>query len=137
MSDEPLKIDPAAALVLASAYAVGQAALEQIREAAEAGDQPTEPTLWPEHFDLAIEMGDEEAGVRANYGLSPGDDQHPEPCFYVGPWSAKPEGELWNGAGFSGAELDYAQLVAAPDPVAAAVEFSLKRKRALAEAKEG
>jgi hypothetical protein len=130
-SDEPLPVDPAAAAALAAAYAVGQPALEQIRDAAAAGDQPTEPTLWPEHFDLAIESGDDDAGLRANYGLSAGDDEHPEPYFYVGPWTANPVGELWNASGFNGAEIGYADLAAAPDPVAAAVEFSLERKRAL------
>ena len=75
------------------------------------------------------------AGLRANYGLSPGDDEHPEPYFYVGPWSAKPEGELWNANGFTGAELPYAELAAAPDPVAAAVEFGLERRRALSGGK--
>lgn len=131
LSDQPLALDPAAAAALAAAYAVGQPALERIREAAGPGDQPTEPTLWPEHFDLAIEMGDEGAGLRANYGLSPGDDDHPEPYFYVGPWSAQPGGELWNASGFTGAELFYAELAAASDAVTAAVEFSLERRRAL------
>lgn len=137
LSDEALALDPAAADALASAYAAGQAALERIGGSADPSDAPTEPTLWPEHFDLAIEIGDEEAGLRANYGLSPGDDHHPAPYFYVGPWSGEPKGELWNAQGFNGAELPYAELAAATDPVAAAVEFSLERKRALAGAKEG
>jgi hypothetical protein len=128
---EPLPIDPEAAQALATAYAVGQAALEQLVATAGEGDAPTAPTLWPEHFDIAIEMGNEAAGRRANYGLSPGDDDHPQPYFYVGPWSAHPDGELWNARGFSGAELGYAELAASPDPVALAVEFSLARKRAL------
>ncbi len=137
LSDEPLPVDAAAAAALAAAYAVAQPALERIRDAATAGEGATEPTLWPEHFDLAIETGDDDAGLRANYGLSPGDDEHAEPYFYVGPWTVKPEGELWNASGFSGAELDYAELATASDPIAAAVEFCLERKRALAEAKEG
>ncbi len=140
--DEPLPLDPVAAEALASAYAVGQAALEQIRDAAGPGDAPSEPTLWPEHFDLAIEMGDEEPGLRANYGLSPGDENHPEPYFYVGPWSeagpweAEAAGKLWNASGFNGAELDYGEMAAAPGPVAAAVGFALERKRALDQTKE-
>jgi hypothetical protein len=136
LSDERLPVDPAAAVALAAVFAVGQPALEEIRDAAAAKEEPTEPTLWPEHFDLAIEMGNEEAGLRVNYGLSPGDDEHPSPYLYVGPWTAKPEGELWNATGFSGAEMDYAELAAAPDPVAAAVEFSLECRRALVESKE-
>jgi hypothetical protein len=135
LSDERLTVDPSAADALVAAYAVGQAALEQIRGAADPGEAPTEPILWPEHFDLAIEMGDEDAGLRSNYGLSPGDDEHPEPYFYVGPWSAKPEGGLWNASGFSGAEIGYAELATASDAAAAAVEFSLERRRALSEGK--
>jgi hypothetical protein len=126
-----LAIDPLACEALAAAYAVGQAALERLREAAGSADAPTEPTLWPEHFDLAIEMGDEDAGRRANYGLSPGDGDHAQPYFYVGPWSAPATGELWNARGFEGAELGYDELQASSDPVGLALEFSLARKRAL------
>ena len=42
------------------------------------------------------------------------------------------EGELWNATGFPGAELTYAELLAAPDPRAAALEFFTTRKEALA-----
>ena len=136
LSDDPLALDPAAAEALAAAFALGEAALERIRASAGPGDEPTEPTLWPEHFDIAIEMGPDGSGLRANYGLSPGDESHPEPYFYVGPWSAKPAGELWNGSGFTGAELGYGEMVAAEDPVAAAVEFSLERRIALEGMKE-
>jgi hypothetical protein len=85
--------------------------------------------LWPEHFDIAIEMGAEP--LRANYGFSPGDEGHPEPYAYVGPWTAEVSGELWNGDGFRGAELSYAELLSAPDPRAAALEFFTTRKDAL------
>jgi hypothetical protein len=33
--------------------------------------------LWPSHFDIALELGDEAGGGRANYGFSPCDDEHP------------------------------------------------------------
>ena len=107
--------------------------LERLVESAGTGEGPTGPTLWPEHFDIAIEMGPEREGLRVNYGLSPGDEDHEEPYFYVGPWTARPEGELWNAVGFPGAELAYGELTAATDPVAAALDFSLTRKRALEE----
>src|SRR5262249_26612115 len=131
LSEEPLDVDPAAAAALAAAYAVGQGVLERLVAGAEKDDAPTGPTLWPEHFDLAIEMGPEDAGLRANYGLSPGDEEHEQPYFYVGPWTAKPEGDLWNATGFPGAEISYEELAATDDPVHAAVDFSLARKRAL------
>jgi hypothetical protein len=131
LSEEPLAVDPAAAEALAGAYALGQEALERLVAGAGEEDAPTAPTLWPEHFDIAIEMGAEAGGRRANYGLSPGDEDHEQPYFYVGPWTARPEGGLWNATGFPGAELSYEELAATADPVAAAVEFSLARKRTL------
>jgi hypothetical protein len=131
LSEEPLAVDPAAAAALAGAYALGQEALERLVAGAGEEDAPTAPTLWPEHFDIAIEMGAEAGGRRANYGLSPGDEDHEQPYFYVGPWTARPEGGLWNATGFPGAELSYEELAATADPVAAAVEFSLARKRTL------
>jgi hypothetical protein len=131
LGDEPLEVDPTAAEALAAAYRVGREALERIAAGAGESDAATTPTLWPEHFDIAIEMGPEDAGRRANYGLSPGEEEQGQPYFYVGPWTAKPVGELWNAAGFPGAQLPYEELTAAADPVSAAVEFSLARKRAL------
>jgi hypothetical protein len=83
-----------------------------------------EPILWPEHFDIAIVIGE------ANYGFSPGDEQHPEPYAYVGPFEPV-EGELWNAGAFPGAELRYAELQAAADPRVAALEFFTTRKEAL------
>ena len=47
------------------------------------------PVLWPKHFDVAAT--DDEV----NYGVSAGDDYHPTPYAYVGPWT-KPSGPFWN-----------------------------------------
>ena len=47
------------------------------------------PVLWPEGFDVAVTEDE------VNYGVSAGDDQHPMPYAYVGPWSV-PTGEFWN-----------------------------------------
>lgn len=123
LSAEPLDVDPEAAARLADWYAFGAAILAAI---ADATASPIR--LWPEHFDIAIEMGEE----RANYGFSPGDAHHPEPYAYVGPWTAEVNGPLWQATGFSGAELTYAELRAAPDPRAAALDFFTTRKEALA-----
>ena len=71
------------------------------------------------------------AGRRANYGASPGDEQHAEPYLYVGPWTAEPQGELWNASAFNGAELGYADLADGGDPAAAALDFFAARHRAL------
>ena len=78
-------------------------------------------------------MGDEAAGKRANYGLSPGDENHPDPYFYVGPWSAPAEGNLWNARGFNGAELDYREMGDSEDPVRLALDFCTTREGALGE----
>ena len=132
LSGEPLAIDPAAASRLGDWYAFAAAILGELVAAAAPEDAPTPVRLWPEHFDIAIELGAEAAGGRANYGFSPGDEHHPEPYAYVGPWTAAVAGELWRADGFSGAELSYAELLAAADQRAAALEFLTTRKEALA-----
>ena len=127
----PLQVDRVAATRLADWYAFAAAVLGDLVAAAAAGDAPTPPILWPEHFDLAIELGSEAAGRRANYGFSPGDEHHPEPYAYVGPWTAEVSGPLWNAAGFRGAELPYRELLAATDQRATALLFLTTRKDAL------
>ena len=129
---EPLGLDPEAAERVADFYAFAADSLERLRGEAPPEAEPSEINLWPEHFDIAFESGSEEAGVRANYGASPGDAHHAEPYLYVGPWTAKPEGELWNASGFAGAELGYADLVAAgEDAPLLALEFFRTRRDAL------
>jgi hypothetical protein len=132
LDSKPLEIDPAAAAALAAWFSFGQEALTALAATASAADADTAPILWPEHFDLAIELGDEAAGERATYGFSPGDGNHPEPYAYVGPWRQGVAGELWNAVGFGGAELGYAELLAAEDPSAAVLDFFQTRRRALA-----
>ncbi|MFN8163591.1 MAG: hypothetical protein U0R26_07130 [Solirubrobacterales bacterium] len=126
-SPEPLAIDPTAARALAAWYQLGAAALDRLVSLAAPGDEATPPRLWPEHFDIAIELGGEAEGARANYGFSPGDENHPEPYAYVGPWSAEVSGDLWRATGFNGAELGYAELLAAPDPLELALDFLTTR----------
>jgi hypothetical protein len=131
---EPLPdTDTAAASALGDFYGFACSVLEQLR--ADEGDgDPSIVQLWPEHFDLAIELGDQRAGQRANFGASPGDDDHEEPYLYVGPWSGEVSGELWNGRGFTGAELTYSDLIAAEDQRRAALEFMRERYLALQRA---
>ena len=130
--DGTLEIDPSAARILADWYALGDVVLGELVAGADAEDAPSPVRLWPEHFDIAIELGDEAGGQRANYGFSPGDDDHLEPYAYVGPWTAEVSGELWNATGFRGAELTHSELVAAADPRAFAFDFFTSRKDALA-----
>lgn len=80
--EEQLEVDPAAARLLADAFARGDAALRSFA--------PEEtPVLWPEHFDVGITVAE------VNYGVSPGDDYLPEPYAYVGPWTPR-TGGFWN-----------------------------------------
>lgn len=131
LDDRPLEVDPSAAEALAAWYQLGANVLNELVANADPGEDPSAVNLWPEHFDIAIELGSKADGVRANYGFSPGDDGHPEPYAYVGPWTAEVSGELWNASGFPGAELGHAELLAAADPTAAALDFCRTRKRAL------
>lgn len=86
----PLDLDPAAAAVVHDWFRAAGEALAAWR--AEVADrEPNEVQLWPEHFDVALVAGE------VNYGGSPGDDDHPEPYAYVGPWHREGlTGEYWN-----------------------------------------
>jgi hypothetical protein len=117
LPDDRLEVHAGAATVLADAWASGEEALTALIEDAGAGDDPSPIHLWPEHFDIAIELGT--GAARATYGVSPGDDDHEEPYAYVGPWTTPGEtGEatFWNAVGFTGAERPVADD---PDEVAA------------------
>jgi hypothetical protein len=48
------------------------------------------PVLWPEHFDVAIRVGD------VNYGVSPGDSFVTEPYAYVGVGQVPAGDAFWN-----------------------------------------
>jgi hypothetical protein len=98
LPDGALEVHAGAAMVLADTWADGDEALRALV----AGAGPGEIHLWPEHFDIAAELGAN--GARATYGVSPGDDDHVEPYAYVAPWTAPPEGRFWNATGFTGAE---------------------------------
>jgi hypothetical protein len=124
-------VDPEAARAVADLFGFACSVLEELR-AEESDDDPSLVQLWPEHFDIAFELGSESGGRRANYGVSPGDADHPEPYVYVGPWDSGVAGEGWNATGFTGAELGYAELLAAPDQRRLALDFLSERYRALA-----
>jgi hypothetical protein len=105
LPDDPLEVHAGAAAVLAETWAIGEEALTAF--AATGVDDPSEPILWPEHFDIAIEAGSEAAATRATYGISPGDPDHDEPYAYVAPWTPPdttgPD-TFWNATGFTGAQ---------------------------------
>jgi hypothetical protein len=73
---EPLPgVDIAAATALGDFYGLACSVLEQLRADETDGDQSL-VQLWPEHFDIAVDLGSEPAGQRAAFGASPGDDDH-------------------------------------------------------------
>ncbi|MDQ1395436.1 MAG: hypothetical protein QOG64_695, partial [Acidimicrobiaceae bacterium] len=84
----------------------------QLRAEATVEEDPARVQLWPEHFDIAVDIGS--PGSRANFGGSPGDEAHPEPYLYVGPWEQR-EGSFWNEP--FGASLSYSAIAAGADPL--------------------
>jgi hypothetical protein len=108
----PLDVDVAASTWLGDLYGFGTSVLEQLRAEAPGGSAPSRVQLWPEHFDLAVELGDEAAGRRAAFGVSPGDESVAEPYLYVSAWARD---------GFEFAPL--AAILDAPDQREAALAF--------------
>jgi hypothetical protein len=131
LDDAPLPVDPRASRFLGDWYGFAASVLEQLRAEARPELDASRVQLWPEHFDIATELGSEAGGQRAGYGASPGDDDHPEPYLSVVPWTASPEGDLWQAASFSGAEQSYPELLEAGDQRAAALGFFRARLLAL------
>jgi hypothetical protein len=109
--DTHLPANPAAAEALGDWFGFAWSVLEQLRFDARAL-APGRVQLWPEHFDAAVDLGDEAAGRRAAFGASPGDGAHPEPYLYVGPWRRR-TGAFWADDTFGGASLTYATLLSA------------------------
>ncbi|MHA3704755.1 hypothetical protein ACXR2U_21490 [Jatrophihabitans sp. YIM 134969] len=81
--DDVLEVDPAAAQVLAAAWAAGDEALRRFAPG-------VEPTLWPEHFDVAV--GDSEV----DWGVSPGDGFLEVPYAYVSVGGVAGTDPFWN-----------------------------------------
>jgi hypothetical protein len=130
--DEPLTVDVAASSLLAEWYAFGTAALEIVPGLGGPDDDATEAQLWPEHFDVGVDMGSADAGRRASYGASPGGEQHAEPYIYVAAWSDVDDDPFWNDAHFNGASVGLAELAAHPDPAELARSFLSEGSRLLA-----
>jgi hypothetical protein len=132
--NRPLSVGRDSARALATFYSFADEILRVLRDEAPAGSEASPIRLWPEHFDVAFDQGEEAEGRRAGYGASPGDEQHPEPYLYVGPWAEPPPGPGWTATGFRGAELGYAALRDSADPRTLALEFFRGRRAALLDA---
>jgi hypothetical protein len=93
--DEAIHLDPDGVRQVQHALALGDQALRRFDEAAD-------PILWPEHFDVAIDIGE------VTYGVSPGDGYVDRPYAYVSR-PGRSTGEFWNapfGAARRLSELD-------------------------------
>lgn len=119
--DAELTVDADAAAVLGDWYAFTADVLASLRMSY-AAHAPSNTTLWPEHFDLALDLGDADGGTRANYGASPGDTTIAAPYLYIGPWRESARTGFFGDYGF-GAACPYNELRAADDATVAALEF--------------
>lgn len=135
-ADEPLEVDADASCWLGEWFGFAASVLQQLRAESPTELEVSRVQLWPEHFDLAVELGSEQEGRRATYGMSPGDEQHEEPYVYVSPWEGVPDDAvLWNARGFRGAELSYGELLQAGNQREHALAFLRARREALAESR--
>ena len=117
-----LAVEPDAAQLLGDWFGFACSVLEEVRVIARAADARTQ--LWPEHFDLSIDVGDESTGSRGTFGASPGDAAHPEPYLYVTHWSDKVAPDpFWNDAAFAGASLAYDALLGVDSQRTTALDF--------------
>ncbi|GGG09659.1 hypothetical protein GCM10007304_24680 [Rhodococcoides trifolii] len=82
--DDALELDPECATLIANWLEQGDRALRAF-----APDET--PVLWPEHFDLAVSVGE------VTFGVSPGDASSPRPYAYVSPWTPR-TGSFWNAS---------------------------------------
>ena len=136
--DADLAIDPEDATALAAWFGFGWGILDALSSDGDS-QHASEPQLWPEHFDPAIEIGDPTGTTRASYGFSPGDvsadataGPEPLPYLYVAPWypDERPTSECWSAGRL--AVLRYSDVAAEPDPAAAARAFLIEGRSLLA-----
>jgi hypothetical protein len=123
--DQPLDLDRDAAQALAAWYGFTAEVLSRFATEIAAAN-PSPIVLWPEHFDQAFFTEDPDETRRANYGASPGDEGHPEPYLYVGPWGTPTANDFWNADNFNGAVLPLSKLVDSPDPALDAAGVALQ-----------
>jgi hypothetical protein len=104
-------------------FRIVAAALDRVVAAVPATSGASLARLWPEHFDVALDVV-AQPGIRVNLGGSPGDAFSGEPYLYVGPWTADRPGDagFWNAP--FGAALTRSQLESG-DPVGSAAAFLL------------
>ena len=120
--DEPLAFDAASATLLGNWFAYGLQVIDRIVAVQPVTAEPTRARIWPEHFDLAIDLA-AAVGSRVNLGASPGDEFHEAPYLYISPWDTPRPGDpaYWNAP--FGAVLGYDEISAAPSAIDAGIAF--------------
>jgi hypothetical protein len=129
--DAPIDIDLRSVDEIVDWFELVSAALDRLSGSiGTASGAPTLTRLWPEHFDVAVDLA-AGPGVRANIGGSPGDAFSPEPYLYIGPWNDDRPGDpaFWN-APFGAARRRSA--LHGDDLVEAAADFMLEGLHRLA-----
>lgn len=126
--DAPLRVDSDAARLLGDWFGFGASVLEELRAGASPADAPARVQLWPEHFDISVDLGEESAGRRATFGASPGDDDHALPYVYVTPWTEQ-VGSFWNERTF--ASLGLREFADTRDQRRAVLDFFARARHAL------
>ncbi len=125
--------DPASLAEIAGLFA-GTAPLLAATRARAVGT-PSPVRCWPHHFDIAFldvldpDLDPEDARS-LGYGMTPGDDQYPDPYWYVTPWPYPPPEALadlphgsWHTEGWVGAVLPAAEVVAAASQAGVVARF--------------
>lgn len=117
-TEAPIELDAEAASTVMAWLRVGAEAIDQVLPGALA---PSVAQLWPEHFDLGIDVATRHG--RVNLGASPGDADHLEPYLYISPWEASRPGDpaFWNAS--FGAVRGGGTVLSTSDPVERAVAF--------------
>ncbi|HEV2311422.1 MAG TPA: hypothetical protein VGU73_12945 [Acidimicrobiia bacterium] len=108
--DAPLTVTADVAARLAAWYGFAASVLEELRAGAPDG-AIERVQIWPEHFDVSLDLGDVAMGQRGTFGASPGDAMHTRPYLYVTHWADVAPDAFWNDTAFEGASLPYDELV--------------------------
>jgi hypothetical protein len=125
-----LVVDPVGAGWLGRWFGFGTRVLEELRVGEPDADR-RRVQLWPEHFDVAVDLGDGLA--RATFGVSPGDDEHDGPYLYVAAWEpGRLDGTARRDAAFNGVSLPVAELLGLVEQLDAARAFFEEHRLLLA-----
>jgi hypothetical protein len=119
--DRDLEVDLGDAGWLGRWFGFGTRVLEELRVGEPDADR-RRVQLWPEHFDVAVDLG--EGLARATFGVSPGDDEHDGPYLYVAAWEpGRLDGTARRDPAFNGVSLPATELLQVDGQLDAARAF--------------